>query len=193
MLTPVLLLLSLLAALVPVQAFIGLGIKMYEPSCAYACRTVIGMAMLDCNESPSDDHSQHAMKKRHGHASTVTPECRSTNQPFLSTLAYCISQRCFNDSSISPVPSKSRIEWYFTAESTGDKTVPPTLSYAEALNTVHAAPNATYDPEEMMLESTMLVGVDAWYNERISLETFRDRETQHAKYRYVAMQPVPIF
>ena len=175
--------LSSLAALSPVQAFIGLGIPMYEPSCAYACRSVIASAMLECPDA-DDDHSGHSMMKRHGHASTVTPECRSTSAPFLSTLAYCIDQRCYHDSSVSPVPTKSRIEWYFTAESTGDPAVAPQWSFAEALNTVRLAPNVTYDAEKMALNQTMLVDRQAWYEERISAETFRNRETQHSKYRY---------
>jgi hypothetical protein len=180
-----LLLLTGLAVLLRVQAFIGLGIKMYDPTCAYACRSVIGMAMLDCDASDAADHSHHSMKKRHGHASSVTPECRSKSQPFLSTLAYCIDQRCFNDVSISPIPTKSRIEWYFSEESTGDKSVPPSMSYADALHSVRSAPIATYDPEDMSLNTTVLVDIDAWYEERISMETFRDRETQHARYAYV--------
>jgi len=40
----------LLSSVTKVDAFIGYGIEMYNPSCAFACRTVIATYMLDCSD-----------------------------------------------------------------------------------------------------------------------------------------------
>lgn len=39
----------LLSSVTKVDAFIGFGIEMYNPSCAFSCRTLVATYMLDCS------------------------------------------------------------------------------------------------------------------------------------------------
>lgn len=167
----------------PVLAFIGLGIDMYNPSCAYACRSVIASAMLDCPTEP--DHSGHDMMKRHGHDMTVTPACRSTSVPFLTTLAYCIHERCFPD----PNPKRERLERYWYTASTGDEAVAPMWGWQESYDKVNTTPTATYDTEEMVLNTTMLIKVEEWQAEKQSMEAFEAQERLNSRYWQVIYNP----
>lgn len=174
-----------LLSLVPVQAFIGMGIDMYNPSCAYACRTVIGMAMIECNGTAAEtDHSMNmtgmtGMKKRHGdHDMDVTPDCRATSAPFLTTLAYCIHDRCSPETQVT----RARLEEYWYAQSTGDPMVVPMWGYQTAYDRVNGTPATTYDAEAMTLNTTMLVDKDSWQAEKQSMEQFEDQERLNSRY-----------
>lgn len=79
---------TLLISLSTSQAFIGLGISMYNPSCAFSYRAVIASVPLECSE-----HGGTGGHMGHGSSST-TPECRAGNTPFLTTLAWCINSTC---------------------------------------------------------------------------------------------------
>lgn len=168
-----------LLAIPSAHAFIGISIEMYNPSCAFACRTIISSAMLDCPSDHGMDHGGH--RKRHGHTSSVTPACRAVSVPFLTTLAYCINEKCYPEYN----PPKSKIEWYFAERATGDsdRKLEPMWSYGEALAAVNGTPTAMYSREEMVLNETMLVDRDEWLAEKESMEWFWWQETLNSRYR----------
>lgn len=174
----------LLSLVSPAYAFIGITLEMYNPSCAYACRSVIGSAMIDCaaeadhSTQPRGETHNMTMKKRHGDMSEVTPECRSTSIPFLTTLAYCIHEKCFPDFN----PTRAKLETYWYAQSTGDKAVEPMWGYQETYDRINGTPSATYDSEAMLLNGTVLVDKSSWQAEKQSMEQFEWQETFNSRY-----------
>jgi hypothetical protein len=172
---------ALFLSFTPAQAFIGITLDMYNPSCAYACRAVIGEAMIDCSTTPAPDMSGHnmtGMMKRHGDMPEITPECRSTSVPFLTTLAYCIHQKCFPASN----PTRAKLETYWYAESTGDKAIPPMWGYQETYDKIKGTPMAEYDAEAMTINGTMLIKTEEWQAGKQSMERFEWQETLNSRY-----------
>lgn len=174
--------LPLLAVLPAASAFIGMGIPMYDPVCAYACRAVIASADIACDDA--HDHGGMDMGdmsmavevvKRHGHDTKITPQCRAMSEPFLTTLAYCINSTCPNDT------EAWKLEKYWTTESTGEPEVKPMWTYEESLVHVNGTPQTTYDSHERMGE-TQLLATDSWGQQKRSLQSFAEGEAIHARY-----------
>ncbi|EKG22154.1 Flavoprotein transmembrane component [Macrophomina phaseolina MS6] len=168
-------LLTLLLSLPCSWAFIGLGISMYHPSCAFACRAAVVSAPLECS-----DHGGSGGHMGHGSSST-TPECRAGDTPFLTTLAWCINSTC-TDFHVDAW----RLEKYWTEKATGDVDVLPKWTYAGALQQVQSPPATELDPEEI-LNSTAIVPPDSWQAEKNSMEYFEKQETWHARYGLVLL------
>lgn len=160
------------------SAFIGMGISMYDPVCAYACRAIMASAEIPCDTSHSHDDMDMGgmeMKKRHGHESTITPECRAMSEPFLTSLAYCINSTCPTDTEAWV------LEKYFLEEAAGEPGVKPMWGYEQSLVHVNATLETTYDPHGMMNE-TQLLAKDSWEVQRASLKSLADGEAIHARY-----------
>lgn len=200
MLAPHLVLCAALLALPFTCAYslIGMGLDMYKPPCAYGCRAVIAMAMLECHDADANaghhddgdhevDHdaanstSMDGMKmgmklvRRHGHEMSTTPECRASNAPFMSTLAYCINQTC------KGVPT-AKLEQYWTIEATGDPLVTSQWTYEQSLAMVMGKPQAAYDSMAMTLNETMLVSTEDWEVNTLSLNAFATQEESNSIY-----------
>ena len=80
------------------------------------------------------------MSHSHAHGTSLTPlDCYANDDVFLTTLAYCISQRCNEDG----LPTWE-LEKYWAESATGSPTVPAKWSYSEALQEVTIPPNITY-------------------------------------------------
>lgn len=163
-----------------VFGFIGMGIPMYEPVCAFACRSVIASAKIECDDD--HDHSDMdmggmsmAIIKRHGDETEITPECRAMSEPFLSTLAYCINSTCPADIKVWV------LEKYWLAEAAGEPGVEPMWSYEQSLMKVNTTPATTFDPEEMMMETQLVAAGDLEEQSR-TLKNFADGEAIHARY-----------
>lgn len=170
--------LPLLAVLPAASAFIGMGIPMYDPVCAYACRAIISSADIACDDSHDHqgmDMGSMSMIKRHGHDTDITPECRAMSEPFLTTLAYCINSTCPSDTEAWV------LEKYWSIESTGEATVKPMWGYEESLMHVNATPQTTFDSHERINE-TQLLATDSWEVQRNSLKSFAEGEAIHARY-----------
>jgi len=173
--------LPLVAFLPSALGFIGMGIPMYEPVCAFACRSVIATANIECDTA--HDHDDMAgmagmsmiKVKRHGRETDITPECRAMSKPFLTTLAYCINSTC-------PTDTESWVlEKYWLVESTGEATVKPMWNYEQSLMMVNSTPATTYDSHEMMMETQLLAG-SALKEQSVTLKNFADGEAIHARY-----------
>src|SRR5512142_3372248 len=68
------------------RGLIGYGRNMYYPLCAAVCRGCIETAPLVCTP-----HEMESGAHMHG----GTPhECHASDPAYLTTLAYCINQRC---------------------------------------------------------------------------------------------------
>lgn len=157
---PILCLLGLLGAargnaLSPgAHGFIGFGITLYDPACAWACNYAIS-APLNCTTAdlaiaPESRHRSDEEAAKPVYPSgdgwaivtPATPTCRSRNQFYLQTLAYCLKSHCHG----MPV---SKLDEYWEAnlvelpDGSGPK------SYMEVLSDIKQTPtkpiNAT-DP-----------------------------------------------
>jgi hypothetical protein len=166
-------------ALLPsVLGFIGMGIPMYDPVCAYACRAVISSADIECDDTHDHDDMDMggmSMRKRHGHSTDITPECRAMSEPFLTTLAYCINSTCPSDITAWV------LEQYWLVEATGGPGVEPMWNYEQSLMMVYSTPATTFDSHEMMTETQLLASSDL-EAQSTTLKNFADGEATHARY-----------
>lgn len=103
-----------------------------DPACAFGCTGSLAGFALACS---TEDHSSDG--GGHGHSSPIvtTSSCRAGDEPYLTTVAWCISTKC------APfgVPV-SRLEEVWELEVTGDPSVRAKWSYTEALLNVDGPP-----------------------------------------------------
>ncbi|KAK1621894.1 ferric reductase like transmembrane component-domain-containing protein [Colletotrichum phormii] len=131
----------------------GYGQSWYDPTCAYACRAVIGSAPLDCPDDSSMDMGGMDM-----HGSSPMAPCIAENIPFLSTLAYCMNSYC-------PAfgVSASKLEAYWTDQATGDATMPPKWTYGAVLANITQPPNRTFETGDTLNYTALISDIDFSY------------------------------
>ncbi|KAK4442545.1 ferric reductase like transmembrane component-domain-containing protein [Podospora aff. communis PSN243] len=166
---------GLLALSSPAAAFIGYGITMYDPSCAFGCSDALGGFMLECS-----DHDHVSSGHSHGGGGPTSPECRAGDTPWLTTLAYCIDTMCPES-----VPAWKK-EKYWAEQSTGSKTVAPKWTFAEALTQVKEPPTREVGEEEM-LNFTAIANHESWESNTLTRQYFEDAETTHSRYAIVLL------
>ncbi|KAK1569919.1 ferric reductase like transmembrane component-domain-containing protein [Colletotrichum navitas] len=131
----------------------GCGQSWYDPRCAYACRAVIGSAPLDCPDTDAGGMTGMDMHK----ASPMAP-CIADNVDFLSTLAYCMGERCVADG-----VSASKLEAYWADQATGDPTVPPHWTYGAVLANITLPPNRTFETGDTLNYTAFISAADYQY------------------------------
>ena len=92
----------------------------------------------------------------------TSSECWATNDPYLTTLAYCMYVKCKDNH----VPA-SKLEWFWETEATGQSTAgqvlaDPKWTYAEALAQVHSTPSVELDAGAQWLNDTSLVSEEVY-------------------------------
>lgn len=134
---------------------IGYGITMYDPPCAYACRDTVSGWMLDCRD---EHHDMDGMDMGGMHMGSPSPECLTTNDPFLRTLAWCIHTHCPDD-----VRNSTLEEWWEMNVAGRQKDQPlPKYSYQAAISQVEKEPPTTVLDSEVTLNVTSLVDEDSF-------------------------------
>lgn len=107
---------------------IGWGKTLYNPTCSFACRSVIRKQQLLCTPLSSSENHGTA----HNPVSTP-PSCFVQDPPFLKTMALCINTYC----PLSGGPSTSLIEDYWASHlgtgTLGNYKYVPIMSYQDAL------------------------------------------------------------
>lgn len=150
---------------------VGLGLEMYAPvTCAYACRATMGSWMLDCTTSTSTptDHSGMDMpmnKRDMMYMAPPTPACYATNEPFLTSLAWCIYTHCPADTPIS------ELERYWEENVPGrmENQPKPKYSYQHALGMIEGDPQTVHN-SSLMLNQTELVSGHMYHMNMGALE-----------------------
>lgn len=105
----------------------GYGLHQYDPLCAESCLRSLTSLSLSCTEhSGGDGHSMMMMM-------TTSPACRASDTAFLTSVAWCISDKCAG-------LEVSKLEAYWEGWVTGSKDVVPKWTYSEALAEVHPRP-----------------------------------------------------
>lgn len=147
----------------PVKALLGFSIHMNDPSCAFSCRAILSGLALDCPDTS---------------ASTPTPACRAKSYPFLTSLAYCIHQRCYIDYHLS----RQRLEEYWAEYATGDYSVDSMLGWQEAYDLVKGIPTVIYDAKMVKLNQTIQIRKEDWNARRLTLENSALQRTRYTQY-----------
>lgn len=103
---------------------IGFGKTMYNPACAFACRSVVARCRLSC--SSVEDGPD-------GPSTSTSPSCFTSDQSFLQTMAICIDNYCPSNGN----PPLSRVEDYWAGHlgtgSVADYSYKPAMSFSAAL------------------------------------------------------------
>lgn len=132
---------------------------------------------LDC-----DGHSMGSHKKRMDMSMEVpSPECYASNDPFLQTVAFCVSTHC------DDVPLWELEQWWSRRLTGRAADLPkPKQSYQEALAKVVARPNSTTPSDEMLME-TSLVDEETYLANYNGNGAFEKNESTHVRYGLVLL------
>lgn len=157
---------------------IGYGIDMYNPACAFACRDTVTGWMLDCDGSMNGedhDHGDGGMDDM----GWPSPECYATNDPFLQTLAWCISTHCQG-------VAMSQLEEFWTAYVTGRYAVQPSpkYSYQKALQLVTEPPTSIVSLSDV-LNVPSLIDEEVYLSSYNGDHGFEKMEAKTSRYGYV--------
>ncbi|KAE8356182.1 ferric reductase [Aspergillus coremiiformis] len=143
---------------------------MYQPPCAFACRSTITNP-LNCSMDADDGmHGSWIVMK------SPSPECYATNNPFLQTLAYCIYSHC-------QTRLNSTLQRYWEMNVAGNEQDQPLPkeSYQQALQSIGFTPNATVH-SSMVLSSASLVSEALYDLNWRTLTVFETVEISHERY-----------
>lgn len=136
------------------HGFVGYGIPVFRPPCAFACRDAISGATLTCSTAEGMP-GMEGMDM--GEIIMTEPECYATDDIFLQTLAWCIQSRC------KDVPTwKLEKFWKDNVAGTYAVQPDPKETYQEALAKINGTPTAVY-AETGSLNETSIVAEDIWY------------------------------
>ena len=162
------------------RGVIGLGIPMYKPVCCYACHDSLSSLYLNCTTFSSDDSDmgmEMKLKKRMDMGgdtmAETSDECRTSDQVWLQTLSYCISNRCAADG-VGP----SRQANCFQEVAAGTL---PVQSLQQSLP--DRPPTIELVENDEWLNTTSLVNEDLYAANYRSLDEFAKSEERHTRYR----------
>ncbi|KAJ4360553.1 uncharacterized protein N0V89_001118 [Didymosphaeria variabile] len=158
------------------HGLIGYGIDMYKPNCAYSCRAAISSCTLNCSTMMEMDGMDMSMDDV---MMETSADCYATDDAFLQTMAYCISQKCEG-------LQKWELEKYWNDNIPGTSAVQPVpkRTYQETLDKIASPPIQTViggDP----LNKTMLVSEDDWLANWNAQDSFEEAEGKHEKYSII--------
>jgi len=161
------------------HGLIGFGTEMYNPTCAFACRYTVTAWPLDCpGEESHHGGGSHSM---HG---SPSPQCYATHDPFMQTLALCISKHCEG-------VSAARLEKYWELNVPGRNRIQPLpkYSYQDALRLIDKPITAILDSEEV-LASPSLVDEEVYQSNFRTQLNFEQQENRHSLYGCVSVSPL---
>ena len=155
---------------------LGLGLHRYNPACAAACKTIASSAYLACTNL-----------KGHKHLNGLSlndnpPSCLENDEPYLTTSAYCMQQRCADQTA-------DKIEAFWRTDVgriTGDfrRGDPPKWTYQEALSHIDSVPTAVLVPKNPLNETATVP--DQLYNKyKITFDSDTEYENRTSIYSYV--------
>lgn len=127
------------------------GFTFYDPYCAHGCFRSFSPFKLQCSATVSPGGHTTADDAAHNLA-----VCRSSDFPFLSSIAWCIHSYCPGN------VRASRIEKFWETEITGDSSVLPKWSYGEVLANITEPPTMMTMDMDMVLNMTMLTSYNTW-------------------------------
>lgn len=146
------------------------GFAFYNPYCAHACFRSFSPFTLSCSTTVSPGGHTTAELAAYNLAM-----CRSSDFPFLSSIAWCIHLYCPKD------VHASIIETFWETEITGDVNILPEWSYGEVMGNITESPTMVANDMDMVLNMTMVTTYDSWKAAEVTLVYFF-RETALESY-----------
>ncbi|PTB64869.1 ferric reductase-like transmembrane component [Trichoderma citrinoviride] len=144
----------------------GFGRTSYDPLCAESCLRSFTSLMLPCTEMEGDSMGMMV----------TSPSCRAENTPFLTSVAWCMSDKCVN------VPA-SKLEAYWEDWVTGDKAIQPKWTFSEALFKVDPRPPVLeLKSSDTTLNASSIVAPTTYLSQWNVLGEVRDETAIESKY-----------
>jgi len=145
---------------------LGFGLHRYNPSCAATCATIASLTKLSCTEKGM---------KYSNHMSMINnpPSCLQSNEPYLTTAAYCIKQRCEGQ-------TPENLEAFWRREvgrlvGSFEHAHPPKWTYQEALSHVDGTPRATLILKKPLNETAVITDSDyALYKGTYDMDVYHE-------------------
>ncbi|KAK0716353.1 ferric reductase-like transmembrane component [Lasiosphaeris hirsuta] len=142
----------------------------YDPICAQSCLQAFRPYLLNCSDLEA------AKKPFDPLAPATSPSCYAKDTPFLTSVAWCFSSKC-------PEESTAKLEGYWQQSVSGLKAVPPKWAYSVTLDKVDPKPpshqltfNDTHlNRTSLIVESLYLSswnGMSALYREEVNESKF---------------------
>ncbi|KAI2780436.1 ferric reductase like transmembrane component-domain-containing protein [Daldinia loculata] len=178
----------------PGYGLIGYGIEMYIPVCAYACQYSFGSNPLVCTDEGSFSDSgmdrMNGMNMGSSRDGTVlplnvsampSPTCRAESEPFLTSVAWCIHQKCDGE-----LVWKIEKWWQSYVVGNLQSDPPPSLSYGAALALIPSQPNITCSSGQILNE-TSIVNETLYHSQYVSIDVNQNVEIQHERFGLVIL------
>ena len=167
----------------PGHGLVGYGISMDKPTCAYACKDAITNP-LQCGSGTSGTSGTSVLTQS---TDEPPPECYADNEPFLQTLAYCLSFYCVE------VPVW-RLEKFWELNVAGRRAHQPRpeQSYQETLVRMEAPPNSSTPPHDTLTHAS-LIDEGAYVGLYNAEYAFSESEDAHERYGLVRAMVTNVF
>ncbi|KAI1740165.1 ferric-chelate reductase [Xylaria scruposa] len=127
------------------------GFTFYNPYCGHGCFRSFSGFKISCSTIISAGGHTTADEAAHELA-----ECRSSNFPYLSSIAWCMHLYCSDD------VRASTIEAFWETEITGDVHIPPKWSYGEVMANITQPPTVVQVDTNAVLNMTVLTSYENW-------------------------------
>jgi len=176
----------------PGYGLVGYGITMYKPTCAYSCQKCFRRAPLECTDAASFSGSGMGGMNMGGmnmggdgmpsNASTKpSPACYAANRPYLSSVAWCIHQKCTD-----VLDWKIEKFWQYYVVNNLPSDPPPSLSYGAALALVTSPPTKVVN-NSVVLNTTYLANEKTYRPIYAALDSQEAVEVQHEQFGLVVL------
>lgn len=155
---PLLLLLPCASYTVATIDVFGLREQIYKPRCAHSCLEAVEVSTLECTSNLTH---------------TTSPSCFATDNSYLQTLAYCVTQRCHEKTDL--------LEHFWANYVVGWQVTSPVPKY-DYETAVHLAGVPTdVVPSGKMLDKVYVVSQSDYDTAYTSLGDWNDAEDYHTR------------
>ncbi|KAI8952750.1 ferric reductase like transmembrane component-domain-containing protein [Xylaria longipes] len=162
------------------SGIVGFGLSLYQDSCCLACHDSLSSLYLSCTAFP--DHGNMSgmpadmdMDMDMEMMGTTTEECRTSNMPWLQTMAYCIKQACTPHGYTEEMQADC-----FSVHAVAGASEPTFHdSLPASAPTIELSENATW------LNTTRLVNQHLYHATHGTLEEFARSEYIHTRYSMI--------
>ena len=110
---------------------------------------------------------------------TTSPQCRAGDEPWLTTLAWCIRSKCAEYKVLV-----SELEAFWEQQCTGDPTVAPKWSYSTTIFNIAQPPTRELTKSDDTLNSTALVNAASYEAQYNALWAVQRENVVESGYRY---------
>ncbi|KAI0194594.1 ferric reductase like transmembrane component-domain-containing protein, partial [Astrocystis sublimbata] len=158
------------------NGIIGFGLSLYQDSCCLACHDSLASLYLNCTTFPEHDDMSGMDDGMDMEAMPMTSdECRTSNKPWLQSMAYCIKQACTPDGY-----TERRQAACFNTHALSGASGP---SYHQSLPAT--APTVELPEDATWLNATSLVNSHLYHTTHGTLDEFSRSEYIHTRYSVI--------